>query len=62
MKSAQASNILASVLININMRCIEMLDILLAMNVIRQININMRCIEIQMLLLQQAVAGRLTLT
>ena len=39
-----------------------MLDILLAMNVIRQININMRCIEIQMLLLQQAVAGRLTLT
>ena len=35
-----------SITININMRCIEMLDILLAMNVIRQININMRCIEI----------------
>ena len=33
-------------MININMRCIEILDNMLATSIIRQININMRCIEI----------------
>ena len=49
-------------MININMRCIEILDKLLVMNVIRQININMRCIEIGLLLWYGYNKCRLTLT
>ena len=50
------------ILININMRCIEIMIIEIQRNFVYMININMRCIEMQAQRILDNPLARLTLT